>query len=612
MSIDYESVQFLRSLRTAVFWPVAFIFLTAVCLLILIGWLFHTTHWADHSYQVLAQAHECENRIIISQDAVRGYLLTGDSVLLEPYTGAFLQSETELDTLRSMVKDNPPQVDRIDDIIHANNAWLENSRLLISRRQKNPVVDADGVRTGAARMDEVTTGFTRFTDAEKALQLDRRAKVRTARRMLIEAGGALFVILSLLVGLVVRRQFKAMITTYRKILATISHRHTALKRSETDLAEQKEWFRVTLSSIGDGVIVTDPEGRIVFMNHESERLCGWNKVEALLKPLPTVFNVINEQTRQPVENPAEKVFREKKAVGLANHTLLLSKSGLEWPIEDSAAPIYDKNENILGVVLVFHDATHFRQSQNTLKAYSSDLEKKVAERTATLQQAVSELESFSYTVSHDLRSPLRTMQGFADAVMEDYGDKLDEQGRNYLERIKNASLRLDRLISDLLSYTRISRQEVTLVPMDLDSITREIVNHYPNLQPPAAEVQIEGKLPRIMGQEALLTQVLSNLLGNAAKFVRTGTTPRIQVRCEERGRTVRLWIEDNGIGIKPQDLEKIFEMFVQLNESQLYGGTGVGLAIVKKGIEMMRGAVGVESAAGTGSKFWVEFIKATS
>jgi signal transduction histidine kinase len=230
----------------------------------------------------------------------------------------------------------------------------------------------------------------------------------------------------------------------------------------------------------------------------------------------------------------------------------------------------------------------------------------VDERTLTLRQAVSDLEAFSYTVSHDLRSPLRAMQGFAEALLEDYGDKLDEEGRHYLDRIKSAAERLDRLIQDLLSFTQLSRQDAPLVDLDLDRLTREIAENYPNLRRPSAEVEIEGKLPHVWGYEAALTQVISNLLGNAAKFVAAGTIPRIRVSAQEKGDRVRLRIEDNGIGIAPNETERIFFMFVRGNESQSYGGTGMGLAIVKKAVETMHGTVGIEPGPGKGTCFWVE------
>jgi PAS domain S-box-containing protein len=146
----------------------------------------------------------------------------------------------------------------------------------------------------------------------------------------------------------------ALAASYRAALDTIEQRRAALARSEADLEEQKEWLRVTLTSIGDGVIVTDPSGRVVLMNHESERLTGWTNVEALHQPLSAVFRIVDKKTRLAAEDLVGRILLEKKVIGLANHSLLLSRIGEEWTIEDSAAPICDAKGTILGVVVVFH------------------------------------------------------------------------------------------------------------------------------------------------------------------------------------------------------------------------------------------------------------------
>ncbi len=571
---------------------------------------FQAVKWSDHSYQVLAESRVCEQLIIDMETGTRGYLLTGDPVFLQPYNEALPRIDTGLAKLKGLIGDNPNQELQLEDLVTARNTWLQEAQASISQRQQGKIASDDWNRMSKTLMDDIRAKFDRFNGTEEQLRDQRLRHVRSMRQNIGYLGGGLVVLLALTVGQMVRRQFMTLAGGYREALSTIEQRHAALARSEADLEEQKEWFRVTLTSIGDGVIVTDQEGRVVFMNQEAERLTGMTSVESLLKPLPAVFRIVHEVTRVRAEDPVARVFREKKVVGLANSTVLLSHAGHEWPIEDSAAPIYDRKGRILGVVLVFHNAIEMRHAQNTLKAHSEDLERKVSARTTALQQTVSELEAFSYTVSHDLRSPLRAMQGFAQAVLEDYGDKIDEQGKDYLHRIRNAAERLDRLIQDMLSYTRLSREAAPLVALDLDTLIREIIEHYPNLHEPAAQVRVEGTLPKILGREAALTQVISNILGNAVKFVAPGNGSLHPGLAEDQGERVRLWFEDNGIGIPQKDTEQVFQMFFQVNESQLYGGTGVGLAIVKKAVETMRGSVGVESQEGLGSKFWVELLKA--
>lgn len=612
MTIDTDSVRFSRALRSAILWPVGLIFLTALLLLLLVFQLFQVIRISDHSDHVIEQASLCEKQILALQNDVRGYLLTGKSDFIHTYDDQCTAINGSLQQLKLLVQDNPPQVIRAEDMIETKTIWFEHSRNTVLQRTQGTAPDPAWTSSGEDLMEGLIAKLDRFNATEEDLRRKRLQHVQQMKAVLLYAGGGLSVLLSLTVGQLVRRDFMKLAGEHRSALDTIEQRHKALARSEADLVEQKEWFRVTLRSIGDGVIVTDEEGRIVFMNDEAERLTDWKGMDAMLKPVPQVFKIINEQTRKPVEDPVAKVFREKRVVGLSHPTVLISCLGQEWPIEDSAAPIYDVRGSLLGVVLVFHNATEMRRAQNSLKAYSVDLEKKVAERTLSLQQTVADLEAFSYTISHDLRSPLRAMQGFAEAVSEDYSAKLDDRGQNYLNRIKNAAERLDRLIQDLLAYTRLSREEAQLVPLDLDRSVRDIIEHYPNFHPPAAEITVVGTLPRIMGREAALTQVISNLLGNAVKFVPEGTVPQIKIWGEDVGGRFRLWVEDNGIGIAARDFERIFQMFIQVNEPALYGGTGVGLAIVKKAVQTMQGSVGVNSETGKGSKFWVEFNQASS
>jgi PAS domain S-box-containing protein len=527
-------------------------------------------------------------------------------VFLQPYNDALPHIGGDFGSLRQLVSDNHDLEKTADQLIRAKDMWLQHSTGSIAQRSQGKIPDKDWATLGMTLQENLNQQLATLVTEQMKVRDERLHDVTHMKRVLILACAALALLLALAVGQIVRRQMARLATGHRRALHIIQQRHAALLRSEVELEQQKEWFRVTLTSIGDGVIVTDKESRIVFMNHEAEHLTGWTSVEALLSPLGAAFRIIHEQTREKMENSVSQAFRQKQVVGPTKLGVLVSRTGEEWPVEDTAAPIRDGKGEVLGVVLVFHNATDIRHAQAALREHSVELERKVNERTATLREALNQLETFSYTVSHDLRSPLRAMQGFAHLALQDYGGKLDDQGREYLTRIKNAAERLDRLIQDLLSYTRIARSDAPLADLDLDRITRDIIENYPNLRPPAAEVKIEGTLPRVMGQESALTQVVANLLGNAVKFVHAGAVPHIDVRAESRDGRVRLWFEDNGIGVKPADAERIFSMFVRVNETGQYGGTGVGLAIVKKAVETMHGAVGVQPGKNGGSRFWVE------
>jgi PAS domain S-box-containing protein len=246
-----------------------------------------------------------------------------------------------------------------------------------------------------------------------------------------------------------------------------------------------------------------------------------------------------------------------------------------------------------------------------LERHAAELEERVKERTAELWEVNAELESFAYTVTHDLRAPLRAMQGFGEALLEDCSHQLDSVGQDYAHRIVRASQRLDALICDLLAYSRLSRAELEMRPVSLKSVVVDVLGQMAaELQERDAQVIVPGPLPEVTGHRITLGQVITNLLTNAVKFVSRGAPPQVQVWAEERDRWVRLWIEDNGIGIAPEHHERIFRVFERLHGMETYPGTGIGLAIVRKGVERMGGRVGVESEVGKGSRFWLELQKA--
>lgn len=504
-----------------------------------------------------------------------------------------------------------------------------------------------------------------------------------------------------------------------------------MARDISERRREEERLAVTLSCIGDAVISTDEAGRVIFMNTVAETLTGWPRGEALGRLLPEVFVIVNETTRLPVESPVDKVLTKGVTVGLANHTILVSRDGTEHPIDDSAAPIRDRTGRLIGVVLVFRDVaerraaeisalrlaaiiegsddaivskdlngiirswnpgaerifgytadeivgrpvttlipldrqneertilsrlqrgervdhfqtlrvrkdgrvihvsltispirddegriigaskiardiTELKLVQEKLEMHAADLERKVLERTAKLEEMVGELESFSYSLSHDMRAPLRAIHSFSEIVLNDYGQQIPE-GVDYLRRIIRAAHRMDRLINDLLSFARLSRGEIEMRTVDVDRLVHELIQERPEFLPPRAHITVSGPLPPVLGHEASVTQCLVNLLGNAVKFVAPGVVPMVEVFAERVADSVRICVRDNGIGISPEGQRRVFTIFQRLHPLERYEGTGVGLAIVRKAAERMGGSVGVASSEGLGSTFWVELLRA--
>ncbi len=281
-------------------------------------------------------------------------------------------------------------------------------------------------------------------------------------------------------------------------------------------------------------------------------------------------------------------------------------------VVEVAASVYQEGAHLV-IQCNVRDITERKLVQQELLAardeisrQAAELQEKVAAHTVQLRQTIGELEAFSYSVSHDMRSPLSAMRGFAEILLKDYSPQLDAAGIKYLEKIDLAAGRLDVLIQEVLAYTMVLRGEVRIEPVDLDGVVRQVLETYPQLQPRKAEIQIEGALPKVMGTEASLVQCVSNLLTNAVKFVAAGTKPVVKIRAQAMAGEARLWVEDNGIGIAAKDQARIFQMFTRVESVNGYEGMGLGLTIVRKAVERMGGQLGVESEMGRGSKFWIQ------
>lgn len=333
------------------------------------------------------------------------------------------------------------------------------------------------------------------------------------------------------------------------------------------------------------------------------------------------------------DRPVRVIVQMSKAVGFRQNAAEMNEALLLGALRQHELREYAESSNAqLQTEIV--ERKHFEQAlveaKTRLSAYALELEQMVERRTVELRSSVGELEAFSYSLVHDLRAPVRAIRGFTEMVLKMPRAEISPAAVKLLDRVVKAAARMDSLIQDVLSLSQVIRQPITAVPIDVDALVKTWVAELPESPSPAAEIRIESPLLPMLGHEAILSQCLSNLLGNALKFVAPGATPWIRVWTEEivldrdgakamadaeggiaerSSPTVRLWIEDRGIGIEADAQEKIFGMFQQLHTHSTFEGSGIGLAIVKKGIERMGGRVGVESALGKGSRFWLELPK---
>jgi signal transduction histidine kinase len=250
-----------------------------------------------------------------------------------------------------------------------------------------------------------------------------------------------------------------------------------------------------------------------------------------------------------------------------------------------------------------------RQTRDELATLNAELEKRVQERTSELQNINEQLETFVYTAAHDLRAPLRSITGYSQLLLDDHAAALGDTPQHLLKRIQASSEFMDKLLLDLLAFGRTARTQAELGPVQVQSAwERALFQCSTQITQTNAQIELAGPLPIVRAHEATLTQSLANLLTNALKFTQPGVRPLIRFWAEDHPNRVRLWLEDNGIGIPEPEQERVFRVFERLNGTR-YPGTGIGLSIVRKGTERMGGNVGLESAPGRGSRFWIELPK---
>jgi PAS domain S-box-containing protein len=429
----------------------------------------------------------------------------------------------------------------------------------------------------------------------------------------------------------------------------ISERKAA-EREKADAAEQLQRYAERLESLSeiDRLILSarSPEEVANAALARTRKLVGWPRASILLidRDAGELVMIASNSERESVLRPGFRTPLE--TLGEINdlsrgeiRTYADVQDAEDWPVKQTlldagirtlvfvplivegeligvlglssefvAEPLSKESTEILGQVSTsLAVALQQTRLHERLEQHAGELEERVADRTAELAEANDELEAFAYSVAHDLRAPLRAIAGFSEALVEDYAAEIGEEGADYAHRIADAASAMDLLIEDLLAYSRLARAEIYLEPVSLQQAIDEAISQQQEaIDTSRAKLTIDKAFPEVEGNYRTLVQVLANLVSNALKFVAPGQEPSVQISSiTARGR-VRVSVEDKGIGIDPEHEQRIFRVFERLHGGESYPGTGIGLAIVRKGIERMNGQVGVESQPGKGSRFWIE------
>ncbi len=358
-------------------------------------------------------------------------------------------------------------------------------------------------------------------------------------------------------------------------------------------------FRSLVETSSDWVWEVDAAGVYTYASPKVTELLGYTPEEMIGK---TPFDFMSSEEFDRVNAAFRDAVANKKPIERLENTAL-RKDGRSVVLETSGVPFFDGTGKLMGYRGVDRDITEPKRAEEEIRRLNAELERRVVERTAELETAVKELEAFSYSVSHDLRAPLRTMGGFTRILLEDFASVLTPEVSRYVSTIHENSRRMGSLVDALLDFSRLSRQPLDKQPISMEELVRQALQDLDEERRGRSIVIVVGELPASRGDPTLLRQVWINLISNAIKFTRGQPAARIEIGCGERDGRRAYYVRDNGVGFDMQYADKLFGVFQRLHRNEEFEGTGIGLAIVHRIIRRHDGRVWTEARPGAGATF---------
>lgn len=520
--------------------------------------------WVSHTREVLYEISQTESLLKDAERGQRGYLYTDEHKYLDSYLNSTQTISQHLDHLAQLTPDNPQQVRRISTLrplVTQKLAELQTTIALFEAGKKDAAKSIVQSDLGRQKMETIQSLLEEMRREELKLEKQRAATyqsdVHTTVRTLYITTVIRLIALSLL----------ALFVLYQMALR---HRHAQ------QLLDREEWFRVTLTSLGDAVIATDAKGCIAYLNPLAEQLIGITSREAIGQQIHKVFPIFNEVTLEPAENPIKKVMEQGLIVGLANHTVLRNMADEFIPIEDSASPIRDLKGNLIGAVLVFRDATHERKTQERLRE---------SEKLAAAAR-------MSATVAHEINNPLESVGNLIYLARNTEG--LPSSALDHLLIAERELERVAHIAKQTLGFYREFRHpEVIDLPSLIDSVV-QLCNH--KIVTKYITVHRNFALcPSVQGIPGELKQVFSNLIQNAADAAPEHGNIWISISCAETidaavapNKEICIEIKDDGPGISDHNANRIFDAFFTTKKNV---GNGLGLWVTKEIVERHHGSI---------------------
>jgi PAS domain S-box-containing protein len=575
------------------------------------------------AFRVIATANGVLTDLVDMETGYRGFLIAGDDAFLEPYWRGSAKLDQDIVGLQALTADNPAQVERWRSIEAQVNEWRDlvtepgialRRDIADGTRPVSDLTDCVGSGEGRRRFASIRATFNEALAIEEQILGQRQAEADAASERLqtvLIVGTILAVGLAVVLALILTANIVppiARLATTAEVIAggKLDQRIGLTRRDEIGkagaafdrMAEQLQATIVRheaiLDTAAEGIVGLGQTGRVIFANPAAVEMIGLSEAEMIERSIVPGI----EPTPAQRTDPEDVVVPMSPIAAALDFGVvergsgdLLRDDGSRLPIEYACAPIRDPAGTVVGAVLTFRDVTERRAAERALEA-----------RARELARSNADLEQFAYVASHDLQEPLRAVVSYLQLLERRYGGQLDERAEKYIGYAVDGGRRMQTLISDLLTFSRVGRRDVAMEPVDLDVVLDRVESGLRVAIEESGATITRDPLPTVLGDTTQLTQVFQNLLANAIKF-RGDAPPCIHVGAERQDGAWLFSVRDNGIGIAPEYRERVFVLFQRLHGRDEYGGTGIGLAVCKKIVERRGGTLWVDETPGGGSTF---------
>ncbi len=580
-----DPARFRQILTRAIALPLVVMAALAVGLVYQVNHLVKVSQESSRTDLVIAQMDVVRAMLVDKEAALRGYLLTGRPSFLEPFRTSDERFGPAMSELRELVSEEPDQLRRLDAFETVWTEWDRHARGLLTLRDMGGEYGAWNLQMqGQSLMQRAREQRSAIISAAEDRRQFEAARARRVSQGVVLGGGGMALVIGGLLAAFGRKQLIEVSRNYEQAISLSELQAQALRHSEKQ-------FRSIFDAAGDAMIIFDETGTIRDANPAASLLSGVSRDALIGRPL-AAFSA--------EEVPGDPFGVIHTWTPLRGEWRIRRQDGEVRDLEYSATLHFLPGRHLS----VLRDITTRKQQEEEIRQLNENLERRVKARTAELEEANRELESFSWSVSHDLRSPLRHISGFSELLRRSAGANLDEQSVRYLDTIGDAAKRAAILVDELLAFSRMQRAELHDREVDMTSLFEEVRRE---LEPEQTGREVQwslSTLPRVRGDGSMLRLAVRNLLSNALKYTRPRELAQIEIGCTPRGNELVFSIHDNGVGFDMAYVDHLFGVFKRLHREQEFEGTGIGLANVRRIVQRHGGRTWAEGAPGVGATFY--------